>query len=278
MAANTIASYRRDLLRFKEYARRAGLTSPTQLNAVFVRAALVAAYDVGLGSRSIRRYLTVIRVWCRFLLREHVLREDPTAFVESPKIPLKLPHVLSIAEVERMLQQNGDATPAAVRDACMVQVFYAAGLRVSEICQLDVPQLNLDAGFIRAYGKGSKERLVPIGQDAIDALRQYLGYARPELSSKLSKEAVFLSRTGRRLTRQDGWRCIKRTAQRAGIRVNVTPHMLRHSFATHMIERGADLRSVQAMLGHADIATTQIYTHVSRAHLRDLIDKYHPRG
>ena len=224
------------------------------------------------------RWLSTVRSWMKFLVRERRLAEDPTKLIDSPKPFNKLPTVLSVAEVDRLLAPCDKKDPISLRDYAIVHLFYSSGLRVSEICDLDLHHLNLDGGYLRAFGKGSKERVVPMGSVAVRELQRYLLEGRPKFQKETSDDAIFLSRTGRRLTRQDGWRCIKAAARRAGLTNKVTPHTLRHSFATHLIEGGADLRSVQVMLGHANIVTTQVYTHMSRRHLEELIRKYHPRN
>lgn len=278
LARHTLAAYARDLQHFVQILRQADVRAPAQIRQEHVRTMLAAGFDAGRSMRSVARQLSAVRMWCRFLRKEGAFTDDPTALVESPRLRQTLPHVLTVEDVDRLLAQYTGHNPASVRNYAMVQLLYACGLRVSELCDLDLHQLNLDGGYLRAFGKGSKERMVPIGQAALQALLGYLRDARAVLLGRRTSEALFVSRTGRRLTRQDGWRCIKNAARRAGLTATVTPHTLRHSFATHLLERGADLRSVQMMLGHASITTTQIYTHVNRRHLTELIRKYHPRS
>lgn len=278
LAANTLLAYARDLHAFSTQLLQTRIIRVTMITMVHVRAALAAGYDAGLNARSLARRLTTIRCWLRFLQQQRRIAENPAALVEAPTEVRRLPTTLSLAQVDQLLAQYPGAEPAMLRNHAIVQLLYASGLRISELCGLDLQDLNLEAGYLRAFGKGSKERIVPMGQVALVALRRYLQESRPRLERPHSAEALFLSRTGRRLTRQDGWRCIRHAARAAGLPGKITPHTLRHSFASHLVERGADLRSVQTMLGHADIATTQIYTHLSREHLADLIRKYHPRA
>lgn len=277
LAANTVESYARDLQRFRRCLARERVTTTAQIAATHIRQCLVEAFDGGLSSRSTSRMLSTIRTWCQYLYRQKEVAEDPSTLVESPRVVKRLPHVLGIEDVDRLLATPTRDDPAALRDHAMVQVLYASGLRVSELCGLEFEQLNLEAGYLRVMGKGSKERIVPVGSVAITVLQRYLDKGRASLAKACSGNYLFLSRTGRPLTRMDGWRCLKAAARRVGLTKRVTPHMLRHSFATHLLERGADLRSVQMMLGHASIATTQIYTHVNRRHLEELIRKFHPR-
>ncbi|MBI4238282.1 MAG: site-specific tyrosine recombinase XerD [Deltaproteobacteria bacterium] len=279
LSPHTLEAYSRDLRACHESLRRQRVATVTNLGPHHIRQFLADCFDRGLNARSIARTLTAIRSWCKFLVKERQLEKNPTELIEPPKMLQRLPRTISIAQVDQLLAAPPtEAKAAALRDYAVLQLLYATGMRISEVCGLMLPQLNLDGGYLRAFGKGSKERVVPMGSVALRALQQYLTTARPMLLHGRESDVVFLSQRGRRLARQDGWRVIKRALRRAGLQVNVTPHTLRHSFATHLVERGADLRSVQTMLGHADIATTQIYTHVSRTHLEELIRKFHPRG
>ncbi|MBI2343668.1 MAG: site-specific tyrosine recombinase XerD [Deltaproteobacteria bacterium] len=278
LAPNTILSYARDLARLRRSLARQQIDDLSALTTAAIRHCMAETFDAGLSLRSMSRMLTTIRTWCRYLVAQKLLGDDPTRIIESPRLRKALPTVLSMAEVDQLLAACPCDSPGAIRDEAILQLFYASGLRVSELCSLELSQLNLDGGYLRVIGKGNKERVVPMGQVALQSVQRYLAEARPPLTGRRQTETLFLSRTGRPLTRQDGWRCIKATARRAGIAKPVTPHTLRHSFATHLLERGADLRAVQVMLGHSSIATTQIYTHVSRRHLVELIRKYHPRS
>lgn len=278
LAVNTLEAYSHDLRQFGDFLVRKAIADPQGIRDVHVLDYLVWLHGEQLTSRSVARHLVVLRGWFRHLLRERAIECDPAAQIEFPAKWTKLPRVLSLEQVEALLAQPDCRTVLGIRDHAILQLFYASGLRISEMSALTTDRINRQQGFVRPVGKGSKERVVPMGRAAIDALTQYLEEARPTLSHKHLCDQLFLSRCGRGLTRSRIWGIIKATAKKAGIQMNVTPHMLRHSFATHLIERGADLRLVQAMLGHADIATTQIYTHVSRAHLQRLYKKYHPRA
>lgn len=278
LSPHTLESYSRDLRACHESLRRQHVTTVTALEVQHIRQFIAECFDRGLNARSIMRALTAVRSWCKFLVKEHVLEANPTELIEPPKLLKRLPRTISVEQVEQLLTAPADTKPASLRDTAILQLLYATGMRISEVCGLTLPQLNLDGGYLRAFGKGSKERVVPMGRAASQALQQYLAEARPALLRGRESDAVFLSQRSRPLSRQDGWRVIKGAMRRVGLRVNVTPHTLRHSFATHLVERGADLRSVQTMLGHADIATTQIYTHLSRTHLAELIRKFHPHG
>ena len=277
LAQNSLEAYRRDLVRYTAYltARRKAVTS---LERVEVPRYLLALREAGLGPRSVARHLSAIRQYHRFLVRQGQAREDPTAHLESPRPWRRLPGVLSSEEVDRLLAPREPTTPRSLRDQGMLELMYASGLRVSELVGLRLADLDLTVGIVRVLGKGNKERLVPLGEAAAESLRAYLTRGRPRLDRGGASPYLFPGRRGRALTRQMFWHLMQRQAAAAGIRKRVTPHTLRHSFATHLVERGADLRSVQLMLGHADIATTQIYTHLSRAHLKAVYDKYHPRA
>ncbi len=277
LAQNTLEAYRRDLLRYVEYLR-GRRQEPAHLDRAETARYLLALREAGLSPRSVARHLSAIRQFHRFLLREGRAGGDPTAHLESPRPWRRLPGVLSSQEVERLLAIPRPATPLEWRDAAMLELMYASGLRVSELVGLRLSDLDLSVGIIHVLGKGDKERLVPVGEAAAQSLRTYLTRGRPELERRRASPHLFLGRHGRRLTRQMFWQIFKRAARAAGIVKRVTPHTLRHSFATHLLENGADLRAVQLMLGHADIGTTEIYTHVSRAHLKAIYDKCHPRA
>jgi integrase/recombinase XerD len=274
---NSLEAYQRDLVRYLTYLADRG-KQPTSLDRTDVSRYLLALREAGLNPRSVARHLSAIRQFHRFLLREASGTEDPTAHLEAPRPWHRLPGVLSSEEVERLLTVRGAATPQALRNRAMLELIYASGLRVSELVGLRLSSLDLGLGIVRVVGKGDKERLVPVGETAANSLRVYLKDGRPRLEKGRPSDSLFLGRHGQGLTRQMFWQLIKRVARAAGITRTVTPHTLRHSFATHLLERGADLRSVQLMLGHADIGTTQIYTHLSRAHLKAIYDKFHPRA
>jgi len=277
LAQNTLDAYRRDLTRYAAYLR-GRKQAVTALDRTAIPRYLLALREAGLNPRSVARHLSAIRQFHRFLVREGIVTEDPTAHLESPRPWRRLPGVLSRAEVERLLAPRPLQSPQAFRDRAMLEVLYASGLRVSELVGLRLSDLDFNVGVVRVLGKGNKERLVPLGDAAIESLRAYLTQARPLLERRRAVPHLFLGRHGRGLTRQMFWILLRRYVRAAGITKRVTPHTLRHSFATHLLEGGADLRVVQLMLGHADIGTTQIYTHVSRARLKAIHAKYHPRG
>ncbi len=278
LSANTLEAYARDLRRMATHVATRGRTSAGAVTEADLLDILVVLSCEGMSARSVTRMLVTMRGFFVHLLREKAIEADPIARIEFPGRWKKLPRVLSITQVDALLAQPDRRTILGQRDHAILQLFYASGLRISEMAALEIDRINLQQGTCMPLGKGSKERVVPMGQQAIDAITVYLDDARPRLAGKRLCGTLFLSRLGAGLTRQRLWGIIKRCARSAGITINVTPHMLRHSFATHLIENGADLRFVQAMLGHADIATTQIYTHVSRAHLRNLYEKFHPRA
>ncbi len=273
----TLEAYGRDLdayVGFLPGARR----DPCGVDPADLTRYLLQARRAGLGSRSVARALSAIRTFHKFLVAEGRTDRDPTAHLEAPRPILKLPDTLSRAEVEALLAAAPADTPRGARDRTMLEVLYAAGLRISELVGLTLADVDLSAGFVRVRGKGSKERLVPLGRMALAAVRDYLASARPALVRGRAVKTLFPGRAGRPLTRQAFFLALRRHARRAGIARRVSPHVLRHAFATHLLEGGADLRSIQLLLGHADIGTTQIYTHVSRAHLVALYKKYHPRA
>lgn len=275
LSLNTIQSYSRDLVRFLEFLDRLG-RRPESATPEDV-STFLGELDGQLSPRSAARNLSAIRMFFRFLISEGRIETSPARLVEAPKLPRRLPDILSPDEVERLLEQPDPATPIGLRDRAMLELLYATGLRVSELVGLRLQGVNLEAGFIRVLGKGDKERVVPMGEQAKDAIGTYLRTGRGGLARGRVSAHVFLNARGRSLSRQGFWKIIKRYGQVAGIRRSITPHGLRHAFASHLLERGADLRSVQVMLGHADISTTQIYTHVTRERLKQLHEKHHPR-
>lgn len=276
LSPRTIEAYARDLTRFVDYLVEESIRLKK------VRAAELASYllelsGTGLSARSQARALSSLRGFFKFLVREKELADDPSALVDRPKLGRKLPGVLTRDEVLALLRAPQGDGPREVRDRAMLFTMYAAGLRVSELVGLDLNDLNLETGFLAAYGKGRKRRIVPLGGAAVERIEIYLRDVRPTWA-KPATRSVFLTSRGRAMTRQGFWKRIKQYAVAAGITKNVSPHKLRHSFATHLLAGGADLRAVQTMLGHADISTTQIYTHVSSERLRKVHEKHHPRG
>ncbi|MBN2032044.1 MAG: site-specific tyrosine recombinase XerD [Deltaproteobacteria bacterium] len=275
LARNTIESYSRDLVRYLDFLEKRK-TSPLSASQVDVME-YVSSLAGSLSVRSIARNLSAVKMFCRFLVSEGKVTINPTRLLSAPKLPRRLPGVLSIEEVDRLISQPDASTDRGTRDRAMLELLYATGLRVSELLNLKMTNVNLEAGYVRTVGKGSKERMVPMGGKALQALKDYLAGGRACFLKKRSSSHLFLGPRGRPLTRQGFWKIIKRYGLNAGIGKPITPHSLRHSFASHLLEHGADLRSVQIMLGHADIATTQIYTHVTRERLKQIHEKHHPR-
>jgi integrase/recombinase XerD len=279
LSGNTLASYGLDLRRFAEFA--AG-RAPSDLAACaepdFLRRYLDQLGQSGLSTRSLGRHLTTLRNFYTFLLREGRIASDPTEHLRNPKQWQKIPTFLSLEQIEKIIQAPDPAQPKGLRDRAMLEVLYATGLRVSELCRLLVADINLDMGVLRTTGKGNKQRLVPIGKNAVKAVETYLRGGRGLLLKGRGSPFLFVTARGDYMTRQAFWALLGAHARKAGIFHNVTPHVIRHSFATHLLEGGADLRSVQIMLGHADISTTQIYTHVMRSRLRQIVDQHHPRA
>lgn len=274
----TLESYSRDLLRFTEFLNRNGRSRVSEEDTPLLLKHLIQLRTEGLGARSRARHLVALRGFYRYLVQEKLLALDPAKLLDIPKTPLKLPDVLGVDEVRRLLNSPDTRSPQGIRDAAMLEVLYAAGLRVSELTRLKIQDVHLDAGFVRVFGKGSKERVVPIGQYARQKILFYLEHARGRLLREKASPYLFVARAGRPMTRQAFWKLLRQYAASAGLTRTVTPHSLRHSFASHLLEGGADLRAVQVMLGHADISTTQIYTHVTTDRLRELHRKFHPRG
>jgi len=277
-APNTSAAYARDVARLAQFAMITGARAPTEITARTLRDFVYHLKDLGLAPTSIRRGISAVRTYYRFLLAEgHVVR-DPSERLDAPKRGRTLPDVLSAEEAARLLAAPSLDEPLAFRDRAMLELAYGAGLRVSEWIGLAVRDVLLDDGLLRVFGKGSKERLVPIGRSAIGAAAIYLRELRPRLERGAGQGILFLNARGEPLTRMGAWKILRKYVLLAGIEKHVSPHTLRHSFATHLLEGGADLRAVQDMLGHADISTTQIYTHVDREYLRSVHKQFHPRG
>jgi integrase/recombinase XerD len=281
LALNTLAAYDRDLRKFENFAEKCGLQLE-ELIRDHVVDFLAELYRQGLDSRSVARNLASLRNFFRFALTEEALSFDPTLNLESPKARRTLPVYLRMEDVDRLLDQPHSSTPQGLRDRAIMEVLYSTGLRVSELVNLKVSDMEMRMGCLRCIGKGDKERLVPVGRRALAAVQAYLEKSRPLLLGKRQAgKAVpwlFVNRFGNRLSRIGVWRLLTAYGRRAGIRARLSPHKLRHSFATHLLERGADLRSVQLMLGHADISTTQIYTHVMQERLKQVYKAHHPRA
>ncbi|MFQ5926223.1 MAG: site-specific tyrosine recombinase XerD [Terriglobia bacterium] len=276
LAANTVEAYQRDLKEFARYCQ-AQKFDLARVERAHIVEFLGQLYKRGLDARSVARQLVSLRSFYRFLLQERAITVDPTLHLEPPRLWKRLPGYLSLDEVERLLAQPDSGTPAGVRDAAMLELLYATGLRVSELLRVEVSDVQFEMGFLRCLGKGSKERLIPIGKKALAALERYLAVGRPKLARRQAGGTLFVNQRGRPLTRQGFWKILRAYGQQARIRTGLAPHRLRHSFATHLLERGADLRSVQLLLGHADISTTQIYTHVAQERLKQIYRSHHPR-
>jgi len=274
----TLEAYNRDIERLVEYARVKGALSPVDLTSRMLREFVYHLKDIGLAPSSIRRNISAIRTYFKFLLADGVVTRDPSDRLETPKRWRTLPDVLTVDEIERLLAAPQLEQPFAFRDRAMLELAYGAGLRVSEWITLGVKDVLFEDMLVRVFGKGSKERLVPIGRKAIGAVATYIRELRPRLEKGGGKGVLFLNARGEPLSRMGAWKILRGHVERAGITKEVSPHTLRHSFATHLLEGGADLRAVQEMLGHADISTTQIYTHVDREYLRQVHKQFHPRG
>jgi integrase/recombinase XerD len=274
---NTVLAYGRDLRDFAAFVRARGRAA-AEAGAEDIAGYLQALRRRGLGSRSIARRISAIRGLFRFLLAAGEIHHDPTEHVESPHPPRRLPRALSMAEAAALVESPDTTRTDGLRDRALLEVLYASGMRASEVVDLRLEDLNLAAGYLMCTGKGNRQRLVPVGVQAVRWLRRYLESARPALVRRADPGVVFVGRAGRGLSRQALWGILKRAARRAGVRATTSPHTLRHSFASHLLERGADLRSVQAMLGHADISTTQIYTHLPSTVVRDMYRRFHPRA
>lgn len=276
LARNSLSSYATDLRQFGRYLADKGIDIESVDRLAIVRY-FQSLRSAGIAARSVARALAAIRGMFRFLVAERHLKKDPTENLENPKVWTTLPKSILPEEVEALLRAPDPSTAEGLRDRAMLELLYATGLRVSELIRVRIDDLVMDAGFLRTIGKGSKERIVPFGDTARDAIVRYIETGRPEYD-RFGDPHLFLSRRGRPMSRQSFWMKIVKHARTAGIRAHISPHVLRHSFATHLLENGADLRSVQMMLGHSDISTTQIYTHVSRARLQKLYEQYHPRA
>jgi len=277
LSQNTVVAYASDLNKFQDYLRQKGIEDFTKVQTREIEGFIHWLTQKKLSPRSRARVLATIKTFFRFLILSQRLETSPAVLIETPRFPKKLPQVLSLEEVERLLEQPDTTHPRGLRDKAMLELLYATGLRVSELVRLKLNQLNLEVGYISVIGKGAKERFVPVGRQAQQALTQYLKHGRFALL-KTPSSYLFIGYRGRPLTRQGFWEIIKKYAIKSGINKPISPHTLRHSFATHILERGADLRSVQTMLGHSSITTTQIYTHVTETRIKELYVRFHPRA
>jgi integrase/recombinase XerD len=279
LSKNTLESYGRDIVKFLVYLEKRETSDINQVDYKHILDFLSCLREQqGQSPKSIARILVSIKQFFKFLLTEKIIQKDPTFLVRTPKMKRTIPDVLSPEDIERLLSAPDEATFQGIRDKAMLEVLYATGVRVSELVELELNSVNFDLGYLVVYGKGSKERLVPIGEKARNTLRKYLDKSRPSLLKSRRSVYLFITRQGKKMTRQGFWKIIKSYALKAGINKKISPHTLRHSFATHLLLRGADLRVIQLMLGHSDIATTQIYTHIERERLKEVYKKYHPRS
>ena len=277
LSSNTVNAYRADLEKYFIFLKKKGKKSLEEVTKEDIIDFLFSLRETHAIS-SIARFFSSIRSFHRFLFREKILKTDPTQLIEYPKLEKKIPEVLNFWEVEKLLKTPSLRTPQGIRDRAILEVMYATGLRVSELAKLKLKDVNIEIGFLRCQGKGSKERIIPLGRIAKKFLEKYIFDARPKLLKGKESEFLFLAQGGHPLSRQSIWKMIKKMVKKAKIKKEVSPHTLRHSFATHLLERGADLRSVQEMLGHASITTTQIYTHINRLRLKEIHRQFHPRA
>jgi integrase/recombinase XerD len=274
----TLDAYSRDFNRYITFIRSCGIRNFMDITPGDVVSYLAQVKKEGLNEKSVNRGLAALRGLYKYLLREKKIDTNPVSNIELAKVWMRLPDTLSQEEMNLLLSQPGEKTPVALRDTAMMELMYATGIRVSEIISVTMNSINWQVGYLIVMGKGSKERIVPIGRSAYDYLNEYVSHARPKLLKGQRTNILFLNRSGGGLTRQGFWKVVKKYVIKAGLNKKVHPHTFRHSFATHLLEGGADLRSVQIMLGHADISTTQIYTHITRERLKYIHKKYHPRG
>ncbi|HEY7535303.1 MAG TPA: site-specific tyrosine recombinase XerD [Thermodesulfobacteriota bacterium] len=278
LSKNTIESYQRDIQKFFSFLEKRQITNIEQVDYKLILDFLSDLKGKGLKARSLARILISIRQFFKYLLIENVIKINPTFLIRTPKTKRILPQVLSIEDVERLLSLPNETTLESLRDKAMLEILYATGIRVSELVELGLNDINFELGYLIAYGKGSKERIVPIGENAKNKLNEYLNIGRPKHLKSRNSTHLFITRLGKKMTRQAFWKIITKYANKSGITKKISPHTLRHSFATHLLERGADLRAIQMMLGHSDISTTQIYTHIERERLKEIHKKYHPRS
>jgi len=278
LAQKTISAYSRDIVRYLAFLKKNRIYRIEEADNKIILQYLIHLRNQGLGTSSRARHLVTLRGFYAFLVQEKLIPKNHAKIVELPKRHVTLPDVLSVADIRNLLEAPDPTTPSGVRNAAMIELLYAAGLRVSELIHLRLMDVNLEGCFLRVLGKGSKERIIPFGSYAKNRIDDYLETARPALLKGRMSAYLFVARAGKPMTRQGFWKLLKRYAKKSGTLKHITPHTLRHSFATHLLEGGADLRTVQVMLGHVDISTTQIYTHVAQKHLKEVHKKYHPRG
>ncbi|MCX5703341.1 MAG: site-specific tyrosine recombinase XerD [Candidatus Omnitrophica bacterium] len=277
LSHNTLVAYRDDLNRYTDFLKGRHIDTLFKIAKNDITDFMLSQKDRGVSVNSIARRLAAIRMFHRFLTRERLSKSDPSNLIDSPKLWKKIPDTLSLNEVNTLLSQPNIRDKQGLRDKAILETLYATGMRVSEAVNLKQDNVNLDIGFLRCIGKGNKERVIPIGAKAISSIKRYLEISRPQLLKKEPSQLLFLNRFGRRISRQSLWKMIKKYAKGARIKKSIGPHILRHSFATHLLERGADLRAVQEMLGHSNISTTQIYTHINKERLKTIHRMFHPR-
>lgn len=278
LSSNTIGAYRRDLKKYNTFLELQKISHIDFIDRASIQQCLGYLHDNGASAKSLARFISTIRSFHQFALREKYAAKDPTVLIETPKYDRKLPDVLKINEVLALLETPNLAKINGYRDRTMLELLYATGMRVSELIQIELEDVNLIMGFVKVFGKGNKERIVPLGDTVIEYLKTYIETIRPQLLKKTVTNTLFLNMHGKPLSRQAIWKMIKQNAIKANITKSLTPHTLRHSFATHLLENGADLRAVQEMLGHSDISTTQLYTHVSKSQIRKMYNEFHPRA
>lgn len=278
LSENTIGAYRRDLKKYQLYMQEQKIAHIDFIDRQTIQECLGSLIDQGASAKSIARFISTIRSFHQFALREKYVAKDPTVLIETPKYEKKLPDVLDVEEVIQLLETPDLTKNNGYRDRTILELLYATGMRVTELIQIEIDDVNLIMGFVKVFGKGNKERIIPLGDTVIEYLDTYINNVRSQLLKKTVTNVLFLNLHGRPLTRQGIWKLIKQYGLRANINKTLTPHTLRHSFATHLLENGADLRAVQEMLGHSDISTTQLYTHVSKTQIRQMYNQFHPRA
>lgn len=277
LANNTIIAYREDLNNYLGFIEDSHIEALSKISKENITSFMLSQRDSGISPNSVARRLAAIRMFHRFLARERILKADPSTLIDSPKLWKRIPDTLTVNEVEALIAQPNVHDNQGVRDRAILETLYATGMRVSEAVNLKKDNINLDIGFLRCIGKGDKERIIPLGKKAIASINRYLQVSRPNFLKSKESEFLFVSRFGKKISRQSFWKIIKKYAKLARIKKPIKPHTLRHSFATHLLEHGADLRSVQEMLGHSDISTTQIYTHINKDRLKSVHKQFHPR-
>ncbi|MBP9854094.1 MAG: site-specific tyrosine recombinase XerD [Candidatus Omnitrophica bacterium] len=278
LAKNTLLAYSRDLSKYAQFLKKKGISEAMSVSRKHITDFMYDQKTKKMSTNSICRGLAAIKTFHRFLVRERIAKEDPTNLIETPKLWKRIPDVLTSGEIESLINVSKGRGWQAIRDNAIIELFYASGMRVSELSDLKLENIDLNVGYVRCIGKGSKERIIPIGRRAKETTGHYCEKVRVKLAKNAEPAQLFLSRLGKRISRQSVWKIIKLHAKKANIKKTIKPHTLRHSFATHLLENGADLRSVQEMLGHADISTTQIYTHVDKERLKSVHREFHPRG